>query len=117
MFQDVILTLAIVDVVTNQEIETALDEALASPAARNGMRLLWDSRRSQTPLSSDDMAWRFELLHALGRRGVFDRGALLLRPEQRQFLQLWQMQRDRVRMTLEASVFLDEAEAVAWLRR
>jgi len=42
-------------------IEQAISDALASAPHRSGMRLLWDARQTQTPLSCADMAWRFSL--------------------------------------------------------
>jgi hypothetical protein len=69
--------------VTNEEIAAAFAQALASWADRSGMRLLWDSRRSQTPVSAVDMAWRFALVSSLGQRGQLRRVAWLLRPGQR----------------------------------
>ena len=46
-----------------------------------------------------------------------DACALALRQEQRQFLELGLMETEKLPRTLEASVFTDEAEAIAWLRR
>jgi hypothetical protein len=44
-------------------------------------------------------------------------GALVLRQEQRQFLELGLMETETLPRTLEASVFTDEAAAIAWLTR
>jgi SpoIIAA-like len=116
-FRGAVLVLAVSGVVTNQEIEVTIGEAVASAPCQRGMRLLWDARKSQTPISSLDMVWRFELLASLGERGVFSRGALLLRQEQRQLLELGRLETSKALRTLESYVFTDESEALAWLER
>jgi len=116
-FRSGVLVLAVSGVVTNQEIDVTLAEALATAPCQKGMRMLWDARRSQTPISSSDMAWRFALLSSLGERGIVTRGALLLRPEQRQLLELGRLETSRALRTLESSVFTDESEAIAWLEQ
>jgi len=113
---DAVLTLSVSGVVTNEEIATAFARALASLPARGGMRLLWDSRGSQTPVSADDMAWRFELVSSLAQRGLFQRVAWLLRPEQGQLRELGLMEMGKALSAIEASAFTDEAEALAWLK-
>lgn len=102
--------------VTNEEIASAFAHALASSLGRSGLRLLWDSRGSQTPVSADDMAWRFELVSSLVQRGLFQRVAWLLRPEQGQLRELGLMEMGKALSTIEASAFTDEAEALAWLK-
>jgi hypothetical protein len=115
--QGAVLVLEVRGVVTNQEIEVTIGEAVASAPCQSGLRLLWDARKTQTPISSLDMAWRFELLASLGERGVFSRGALLLRQEQRQLLALGRLETAKALRSLESHVFSDEAEALAWLER
>ena len=115
--EDAILTLSVRGVVTNEEIASAFAQALASSPGRSGMRLLWDSRRSQTPVSADDMAWRFELVSSLGERGLFQRVAWLLRPEQQELRELGLMEMNKALSAIEASAFTDEAEALAWVKR
>jgi hypothetical protein len=114
---DAILTLSVSGVVTNEEIATAFTQALASSPGRSGMALLWDSRGSQTPISADDMAWRFDLVSSLGQRGLFQRVAWLLRPDQEQLRELALMEMGDALGAIEASAFADEAGAIAWLKR
>lgn len=116
-FRSGVLVLSVSGVVTNQEIAVTLAEAVASAPCQRGMRMLWDARRSHTPISSSDMEWRFALLSSLGERGIVARGALLLRQEQRQLLELGRLETSRALRTLESSVFTDESEAIAWLER
>jgi len=76
-----VLILSVTGVVTNQEIEQAFAEALAKSPSRSDLRLLWDARASLTPVSSDDMAWRFELVSSLAERSILSRAALLVGSE------------------------------------
>lgn len=114
---DAIFTLSVVGVVTNAEIATAFAQALSSSPGRDGMLLVWDSRGSQTPVSGDDIAWRFELVSTLGQRGLFRRVAWLLRPDQQQLRELGLTEMGTALGPIEASAFTDEAEALAWLTR
>jgi hypothetical protein len=114
-FRGSVLWLSIVAVVTNQEIEQAISDALANAPQRN-LRLLWDARRTQTPLSSADMAWRFDLVSSLVERGLVSRVALLL--ESRDGV-LFELSRLEIPKALPAAlpfeVFADASEALAWL--
>lgn len=112
-----VVVLSVSGLVTNWEIAIAIHEAIANAPRQGGMRLLWDGRKSQTPVSSPDIAWRFELLSSLAERGIFSRGALLLRTEQRQYFDLAQLEIGKALRPMEAQVFTDEAEALAWLER
>lgn len=55
-FRGLVFTLSVVDVVTNQEIEEAVAEALANAPSKTGFGLLWDASASLTPVSSE--TWR-----------------------------------------------------------
>jgi hypothetical protein len=102
--------------VTNREIEQALAAALAS-APSTGLRLLWDARGTEGPLSSEDLQWRIETVASLGERGVLCRAALLARTDQRASLAIWAKEGPRaLREALEFGLFTDEAEARAWLQ-
>jgi hypothetical protein len=114
-FRAAVLTLSISGVVTNPEIEQAIDEALASAPSLSGLRLLWDARATEGPLSSDDLAWRIETVASLGERGVLCRAALLGRVEQRASLVIWAKEGPKALRSLEFRLFTDETEARAWL--
>ncbi len=81
------------------------------------MRLLWDARETQTPLTAEDVEWRCQLVSSLGERGVLSRAALLVRPEQQVFLQLGRLELWKALQPVEGAAFSDEAEALAWLDR
>ena len=114
-FRGAVLTLSISGVATNPEIEQAIDAALANAPSERGLRLLWDARATEGPLSSDDLAWRIEAVASLGERGVLCRGALLARVEQRASLAIWAKEGPKALRTLEFRLFTDETEARAWL--
>ena len=116
-FRETILMLRVCGVVTNREIESAFLAALAKAPALSGMRLLWDARESQTPVSSDDVEWRCRLVSSLGERGVLSRAALLLRPDQQVFLELGRLELWKALQPVEGATFSDEAEALVWLDR
>jgi hypothetical protein len=114
-FRGPVLTLSISGAVTNREIEHAIDAALANAPSRSGMRLLWDARATEGPLSSDDVAWRIEAVASLGERGVLCRAGLLGRIDQRASLAIWGKEGPRALRALAFRLFTDEAEARAWL--
>ena len=116
-FRETILMLRVCGVVTNREVESAFAAALANAPSQSGMRLLWDARESQTPVSSEDVEWRFRLVSSLGERGVISRAALLLRADQRAFLEFSRLELWRTLLPVEGATFSDEAEALAWLDR
>jgi hypothetical protein len=116
-FREAILMLRVCGVVTNREVESAFAEALANAPSLSGMRLLWDARESQTPVSSEDVEWRCQLISSLGERGVLSRAALLLRPDQQAFLEFGRLELWRAVLPVEGAPFSDEAEALAWLDR
>jgi hypothetical protein len=114
-FRGSVLTLALSAVVTNEEIERAIGEAVANAPRRSAMQLLWDARESQTPVSSDDIAWRFELVSSLGERGILSRVALLLRNEHRLILEIARQQLPKALRAIECEVFTDASQAAKWL--
>jgi hypothetical protein len=116
-FREVILMLRVCGVVTNREVESAFAAALAKAPSQSGLRLLWDARESQTPVSSEDVEWRFQLVSSLGERGILSRAALLLRPDQRAFLEFGRLELGKTLRPVEGAAFSDEAEALAWLDR
>jgi len=116
-FRETILMLRVCGVVTNREVESAFAAALAKAPSQNGLRLLWDARESQTPVSSEDVEWRWRLVSSLGERGVLSRAALLLRPDQQVFLELGRLELWKALQPVDGATFSDEAEALAWLDR
>jgi hypothetical protein len=116
-FREAILMLRVCGVVTNREVESAFAAALANAPSQSGLRLLWDARESQTPVSSEDVEWRCRLVSSLGERGVLSRAALLLRPDQQAFLEFGRLQLWEALQPVEGATFSDEAEALAWLDR
>jgi hypothetical protein len=110
-----VLTLTVRGVVDNHEIESALAEGLESVEPRTGVRLLWDARESETPLTTEDMAWRIELVCSLAERAVFFRGALLVREDQSLLLDMGRNEMKRALRGLDCDAFSDEAAALAWL--
>ena len=116
-FRGTILWLSVCGVVTNAEIEAAFAEAVAGAPSRRDLRLLWDARETQTPVTADDVAWRYELISSLAARGVLSRAALLVRPDQTVFLELGRQELWKALPALESDAFADETEALAWLDR
>ena len=111
----VILRLSFVGVVEKEEIERAIAEALSDPRAHRGMRLLWDARRSATPVSADDIAWRLELVSRFADQGLFTRAALLFGDTHRATAAIFEPEMSRSPLRLPGATFTDEAEALAWL--
>jgi stage II sporulation SpoAA-like protein len=116
-FRGLVLTLSVIGVVTNEEIEQAFDEAVANAPSRSDLRLLWDARATLTPVSSDDMTWRFKLVSALAARGILSRAALLVRSDQLTLLELARAQLQKTLPAIESEVFTDLPEALAWLEK
>lgn len=99
----------------DEELERAfVHEALADARARPAMRVLWDARGSEAPLSHGDIEWRVDLLTSLGVRGVVARMALLVRGGKSLTADLG---RDMARavLPLQFNAFSEESEALAWL--
>ena len=116
-FRGLVVMLSVIGVVTNQEIEQAFDEAVANAPSRSDLRLLWDARASLTPVSSDDMAWRFWLVSSLAKRGILSRAALLVRSEHLTLRELARAQLQKALPAIQSEVFTEPAEALAWLQR
>ena len=116
-FRGTVLWLSVSGVVTNAEIEAAFAEAVAGAPQQRDVRLLWDARATQTPVTAEDVAWRYELVSSLAERGVLSRAALLVRPDQTVFLELGRQELWKALPSLESDTFADEAEALAWLDR
>ena len=67
---------------STEDVERAVNEALAAPRLEAGTRLLWEGRESQTPVSSDDAQRRIDLFSHLAARGLAPRIAVLPRADQ-----------------------------------
>jgi hypothetical protein len=109
------LVLAFSGVVERSEIEDALSAVLSDPRAGRRSGLLWDARLSQTPLSSDDLSWRLDLVSSLAKRGVVGRAAVLLNEQWRATLDYFRAEAGRWAPAFPLAMFVDEAEALAWL--
>ena len=113
--RDSVLTLVFTGIVERVEIETALKAALSDPRAGLRMGLLWDARQSETPLSADDVRWRLDLGSALAERGLVDRVALLVSERWSATLDYFRTETDRWVPAFRLAMFVNEAEARAWL--
>jgi len=116
-FRGLVLTVSVIGVVTNDEIERAFDEALSNAPSRRDLRLLWDARASLTPVSSEDMAWRFNLVSSLSERGILSRAALVAQNEHLALLTLARAQLQQALPALQSEVFTEPPEALAWLQK
>jgi hypothetical protein len=114
-FRGAVLKLSVIAEVTNQEIESAISEALANAPYPSDMRLLWDARETQTAVTSSDMAWRFDLVLSLAERGIVSRAALLLGGHHRATFDFSRAEMQKALSPLPCEVFADAAEALAWL--
>ena len=102
--------------VSNDEIERLiLRDALSSPPARDPVRVLWDARPSESPLTSEDVEWRGRVMRLLGEHGQLSRLALVVRPEQRLTLELGRTQLPNTVDPLAFAVFTEQREALSWL--
>jgi hypothetical protein len=108
-----VLILVFSGIVERKEIEAALAAALAQSPGVVG--LLWDGRLSQTPLSADDLDWRFDLVSSLTERGLVGCAAVLVTEHWRATLDYFRIAASRMRAGLRLEIFTDEAEALAWL--
>ena len=111
----VVVTLVFSGIVEREEIERALAAALSDPGARPRMGLLWDARLSQTPLSADDLSWRLGLVSSLAERGLVGRAAVLVTERWRATLDYFHAEAGRWEPPFRLAMFVDEAEALAWL--
>jgi len=110
-----ILVLSLVGQFTNEDIGQALQQAAADATFRPGMRLLWDPRRSQTPMSSADLQWRIGLVSSAARAGLLSRFALVLRPDQGLSFEIFATEAVKQLDVVPIRAFTDPAEALAWL--
>lgn len=111
-----VLTLAFSGIAEKVEIEAALAAALSDTRFRPRVGLLWDGRLSQTPLSTEDLGWRFDLVSSLAERGLVDRAAVLVTEQWRATLDYFRGEVDRMVPGVPLAIFVDEAEALAWLK-
>ena len=114
-FRGPVLTLSVSGVVTNPEIELAMKDALANAPSQGGIRLLWDARETLTPMTTDDLRWRFKLVSALAQRGALTRACVLFRSEQQQIVALVRPQFALAIPGVPCEAFTDASEAAAWL--
>jgi hypothetical protein len=110
-----VLTLSVCGVVTNHEVELAMKDALANAPSQSGIRLLWDARETLTPMTTEDVRWRFELVSALAQRGILTRACVLFRSEQQQIAALVRPQFALAIPGIPCEAFTDATEAAAWL--
>jgi hypothetical protein len=109
-----VLRLIFIGLVERQEIEEALAAALADPRTPDGLGLLWDARLSPTPLSTEDIHWRLDLVSSLVARGVVRRAAVLVSERWRVTLDYFRSESSRLKPGFDLGMFTDEPEAVAW---
>jgi hypothetical protein len=115
-FQGAVLMVTESGVISNGEIERViLRDALSSPPARDAVRVLWDARPSESPLSSEDIDWRGQVMRLLGEHGHLARFALVVRPEQRLTFEIGRTQLPRAVTPLAFGVFTEQHEALGWL--
>jgi hypothetical protein len=110
-----LLILSAIGVVTSDELQRAVDQALVAAPPATDLRLLWDVRLAVTALSAEDVAWRFELANSLAARGVVSRVALLLRAEQQSMAAVSRLKVMAEAIAVPARAFTDADEARAWL--
>src|SRR5262245_59574499 len=82
-YRDALLVVIETGITSNDELERVLiREALADSRATLGLTVLWDARRSVTPMTAEDVEWRSTVLSQLAQEGRLARFALLLGPDQ-----------------------------------
>jgi hypothetical protein len=115
-FRGAVLMVTESGLISNDEIERViLRDALSSPPARDPVRVLWDARPSESPLTSDDVDWRGQVMRLLGEHGHLSRFALVVRPEQRLTLEIGRTQLPNAVSPLAFAVFTEQFEALDWL--
>jgi hypothetical protein len=109
-----LLAVRLAGVYPNEEIERAIDEAMADARFAPHTRLLMDGRESHSPISVE---WRVRFVLSLPGRGLYPKVAYLLRPEQESLLRLFNLafRTPEDRAVIDVKVFRTEAEALAWL--
>ncbi len=106
-----VLVFSVIGLVESEEVERALVEAVSTRGP--GTLLLWDARRAEVILSSDELARRFDLVSSLGDRGLLRRAALLV--EKEHIAALFASEMPKAFPRLPVATFRDEAAALAWL--
>jgi hypothetical protein len=115
-FRGAVLMVTESGAISNDEIERViLRDALSSPPARDAVRILWDARPSESPLTSADVDWRGQVMRLLGEHGHLSRVALVVRPEQKLTLEIGRTQLPRAVRPIAFGVFTEQHEALAWL--
>ena len=115
-FRGAVLVVTESGVISNDEIERViLRDALSSPPARDAVRVLWDARPSESPLTSEDVDWRGQVMRLLGEHGQLSRFALVVRPEQRLTLEIGRSQLPKTVSPLSFGVFTEQHDALGWL--
>jgi len=74
------------------------------------MRLLWDARRSTTPVSADDVGWRIELVSSLADSGLISRAAILFGDGHRTTADILSAELHKTPLRVAAAAFADEAD-------
>ena len=111
-----VLTISVVGLVENAEIERALTEGVASAEPGVQLHLLWDARRAVTLLSAADVAFRIILVASLADRGIVARCAVLGDgAHQQAIIDLLRREMPKALPQLPVRVFVDQAEALEWL--
>jgi hypothetical protein len=100
----------------NAELERAfIHEALADQRAGSALRVLWDARGSERPVSGGDITWRIEVLRSLAERGLLFSLALLVRGGHVGLTAGLGPEMAKEVKPLRFDAFNDESEALAWL--
>ncbi len=115
-FQGQVLVVTEGPLCSNDEIErTVVRGALSDPRCEDAVRVLWDARQSEWPLSADDVARRTNLMAMLAEYGVVSRFAYVVRSEQRLTIDLGRSEIAKAVVPLMFEVFASESEALGWL--
>ncbi len=115
-FQGAVLVVTEGPLCSSDEIERViLRGALSDPRCEEGVRVLWDARQSEWPLSSEDVAWRTNVMAMLADYGVASRFAYVVRSEQRVTIELGRSEIAKAVVPLVFQVFTSESEALGWL--
>ena len=100
----------------NEEVERALVMGVSQVMPGKQIRLLWDSRRSNTPLSAHDIARRIGMVESLvHRRAVVRCGLLMDGMRQPAALSLFRTELQSALPGLPVRVFDDKDKAISWL--
>ena len=111
-----LLTISVIGLVDNAELERALTEGVASAGPGAELHLLWDARRSETLLSAADVVFRMGLVASLADRGIVARCAVLGDgANQQAIIDLLRKEMPKALPQLPVRVFVDQAEALEWL--